>query len=91
MIELVEMFLEELPERVSSLEEALTDHDLDTVAMLAHRLKGAAGGYGFPAITQAAQDCEASAKDHEDLEALDQQIRRLADLCRKAGADYLID
>jgi HPt (histidine-containing phosphotransfer) domain-containing protein len=54
--------------------------------MLAHQLKGAAGGYGFPTITQAAKDCEATAKDHENMEALDQQVRQLADLCRKASA-----
>ncbi len=86
MIELVEMFLEELPERVNSLEKALAEQDLDTVAMLAHQLEGAAGGYGFPTITQAAKDCEATAKDHENMEALDQQVRQLADLCRKASA-----
>src|SRR5262249_53370902 len=55
-------FVDGLPERMAALERSLADDDLGTVATLAHRLKGTAGGYGFPAITTAAGELEASVK-----------------------------
>ena len=50
------------------------------------QLKGAAGGYGFPSITQAAKDLETSAKAQEDLDRLREDVDSLADLCRHARA-----
>jgi HPt (histidine-containing phosphotransfer) domain-containing protein len=86
MTDLLEMFVAELPGRIAAFEKALTEQDVQTLARLAHQLKGSAGGYGFPTITQAAQDLETSAKAQEDLDRLREDFERLADLCRYARA-----
>ena len=86
MVELVEMFIEELPSRIAAFERAVDEHDLATLATLAHQLKGSAGGYGFPAITETAKRIEAAAMSRGDLEMLAEQTRALTDLCRRARA-----
>lgn len=86
MVELVEMYVSELPERIAAIEQSLADEDLSTLARLAHQMKGAAGGYGFPTITSAALELEMSAKAQEELEAVTGHVNAIADLCARASA-----
>ncbi|MFK7760323.1 MAG: Hpt domain-containing protein [Phycisphaerales bacterium] len=53
-IELIEMFLEELPNRIQSLNKAAEAGDFSQMNRLAHQLKGAAPGFGFDPIGEAA-------------------------------------
>ena len=69
MAELIETFVTELPYRVARLEAALLDQDRETLASLAHQLKGAGGGYGFPKISVAAAQLESIIR-HENSEAV---------------------
>jgi len=84
MAKLVEMFVAELPGKIAAIEKALAEEDLKVLAMGAHQLKGAAGGYGFPSVTEAAKDLESSARADEDLAAVREKLEVLADLCRGA-------
>lgn len=86
MVELVEMFVGELPERVEAIRSATEQGDLATLASLSHQLKGAAGGYGFTPITDAAFTVEQQAKAAEDLDNLRQSVDDLLDLCQRAKA-----
>ncbi|MFH1420039.1 MAG: Hpt domain-containing protein [Planctomycetota bacterium] len=86
MAELIEMFVDELPDRVGAIEQTLTEQDFDTLKSLAHQLKGAAGGYGFPTITDAAKAIEATAKTTKDIEKLTKEVEFLTTLCRCARA-----
>lgn len=86
MAEIVQAFTEELPERVRALEAALEAQNLETLRVLAHQLKGAAGGYGFPMLTSAAAGVEAVVKTNEDLSVLQQQVTALIDLCARVQA-----
>ncbi len=86
MVELVEMFVEELPDRVSAMEKALAEQDFETLAGLTHQLKGAAGGYGFPTITAAAKEAELTSKAAGDLEKLASDVKAIAALCGRARA-----
>jgi HPt (histidine-containing phosphotransfer) domain-containing protein len=86
MLDLVEIFVSELPGRVGAIHQALAHQDFETLQRLAHQLKGAAGGYGFPAITDAAKELELSTNINADIERLDEQFRELADLCTRARA-----
>jgi HPt (histidine-containing phosphotransfer) domain-containing protein len=82
MAELIEMFLAELPDRIAAVRTAIAAGQRDQVKRLAHQLKGAAGGYGYPAITDAAADLEhAAAMGAADLR---QQETALVRLCRSA-------
>ena len=53
---------------------------------LAHKLKGAAGGYGFPSISAAAATLEDSARAAEALDKLELEAHALVELCRRARA-----
>lgn len=53
-VELIEMFLDELPKRIESLNQAADSGDFSYLNRLAHQLKGAAPGFGFDPIGQAA-------------------------------------
>lgn len=86
LVDLVELFVEELPQRITAIEKTITEQDFDGLKRLAHQLKGAAGGYGFPIITDAARTLEEKAKTQGDLESLDAELRQLADLCNRATA-----
>ncbi len=86
MLELVELFVSEFPARIQAMEQAIAAEDVSALATLAHQLKGAAGGYGFPSITDAALHIETGAKANSDVEALKSGIDALADLCRRARA-----
>lgn len=86
MLELVEEFVRALPKKAADLYEMLRQGDLDTLTRLAHQLKGSAGGYGFPMITEAARQLEQCAKDAGDPGILEQRIREIADLCHRATA-----
>ena len=86
MHELVEMFIGELPDRIAAIEKAVDEGDVAAIGTLAHQLKGAAGGYGFPTITDVAKSLESSAKAGEEPEALVRQSRTLRELCSRARA-----
>ena len=58
MGEIVAMFVDELDARVSAFERAWQVGDRTQLASLAHQLKGAAGGYGFPTISTASATLE---------------------------------
>ena len=85
MIELIQAFVGDLPDRLVAIEKTLAEQTLDDLARLAHQLKGAAGGYGFPQITDAAGRLESCVKDGVDLDQLRARAADLADLCRRAS------
>ena len=86
MLDLVEEFVQALPERVHAIEDAVTANDLDTLTRLSHQLKGASGGYGFDTIGQAAATLEQSAKAADSVAQLTSQVRELVNLCQRAKA-----
>ncbi|KAA0216960.1 MAG: Hpt domain-containing protein [Leptolyngbya sp. PLA3] len=95
MRELIGYFVEDLPQRTRSLEEAWEAADLGSLRRIAHQLKGAAGGYGFDSIGQAAGELEACARDapagEDRVRSIECQVRRLIDLCSRAAADMRAD
>ena len=79
---LLDGFVRRLPERLGAMERALGTRELEVLADLAHQLKGAASGYGFPAITEAAAELEAVAAARGEVE---RALAALADVCRRAA------
>ncbi|MCU0878721.1 MAG: Hpt domain-containing protein, partial [Pirellulaceae bacterium] len=49
-----------------------------------HQMKGAAGGYGFPQITAAAQRVETELRAHSPEGAIRPLLAELITLCRRA-------
>ena len=84
MLELVEMFVDELPDRVAAIEQAVKQANLADLAKLSHQLKGAGGGYGFSSITEAAAVVEKQAKSQADINAVQESLAELIALCNRA-------
>lgn len=60
--DLVDEFVAGLPAKVTRLEQAFNTGGLLELARLAHQIKGAAGGYGYPSISEAARHVEQYAR-----------------------------
>lgn len=89
--ELVDYFRGELPSRVRTLERSVEACDTDAVRRIAHQLKGAAPGFGFPDVGRAAQVLEErlmdSDPDKRRLDTMRAEIDGLIGLCRSYFAD----
>lgn len=84
MLELVQEFVQALPDRVNAIVEALSSNNVQEIQRLAHQLKGASGGYGFDIIGQAAADLNAAARTASTVGELTAQIQELISLCQRA-------
>jgi len=61
MFELIEMFVEDAPDKIQRLQYAIDTQDIEAVRVFAHQLKGSAASYGFEALTDLARQLEANA------------------------------
>lgn len=81
--ELVELFVEEMPQRIAALETHGRSRDWEQLARMAHQLRGAAGSYGFDAITPCAARLESAAQGHVPQEQILAALEELLRLCRR--------
>ena len=92
MAELVEAFVTELPQRVQAVAAAFTSGNVDDMKRLSHQIKGAAGGYGYPTVGDAAAKIEMSLKTSADpsaaLKSMTREVQALVDLCCRATAPF---
>ena len=84
--ELVEMFVDEMPERVGNIERLFESQNWEELRRAAHQLKGAAGSYGFEEITPRAARLEDAVREQSPAEQILQAVKELCDLCRRAQA-----
>ncbi len=85
MLEIVREFVAELPNRVAALESHLANGDMPELQTLAHQLKGAGGGYGFPQITEVAAVLEQAVKEGVETSVVKERLASLCDTLRAAG------
>ncbi|MGH7242113.1 MAG: Hpt domain-containing protein [Phycisphaerales bacterium] len=89
MVELVHEFVQELPRRVETLQGLLRGSHFDELRRVAHQLKGAAGGYGFPTISDSAGSVEKllhNGVGQAQLNDLQNRVDELVNLCGRAIA-----
>lgn len=84
--ELVEMFVQEMPDRISALETQTRSRDWEQLRRTAHQLKGTAGSYGFDAITPYAARLENALKEGHPEAQIRVALHDLLDLCRRVRA-----
>jgi len=77
--DLVPGYLDNRRRDVASLEQALAGGDLDTVAHLAHNMKGTGAGYGLPWVSELGAELERAAREG-DVESAREGVERLAAL-----------
>lgn len=89
MAELVQFFVKEIDERITTIQTASQSNDIIGLRTVAHQLKGAGTGYGFEPISQTAGELERLIDETEALEVtsdIQRQVDELIDLCRRASA-----
>lgn len=89
MVELVHEFVQELPQRVQALQGLMRASHFDELRRAAHQLKGAAGGYGFPSISESASHVEKllhAGVGQAEIADLQSRVDELAKLCGRAVA-----
>ncbi len=74
-----------MPETIEKLNEALNKKDMDTLRFMTHRLKGTAGNYGFPRITEASGSAEKMLIDQAQWDHVERRVNRLLALLKAAS------
>ncbi len=84
--DLVTLFVEEMADRVANILDLLDRREWEELRRTAHQIKGAAGSYGFGAISPCAGKLEYAIRDQEPEENIRQAVEDLATMCNRARA-----
>jgi CheY-like chemotaxis protein/HPt (histidine-containing phosphotransfer) domain-containing protein len=85
MKELIAQFTRQLPQSVGELQRQLDQGNLEELARITHRMKGAGGGYGFNQITELAATAEKAIKESAPLESITGRVNDLIELIRRVN------
>jgi HPt (histidine-containing phosphotransfer) domain-containing protein len=91
LADIVEMFVDEMPERVETLTKFFIAKDWEELGRMAHQLKGAAGSYGFDDLTPGSAALEESVRKGGTEADISTALDHLVDQCqrvRPGGAPY---
>jgi HPt (histidine-containing phosphotransfer) domain-containing protein len=83
MSEIVSLFVSELPQRMAAMHAALAAGETERLRTFAHQLKGAAGGYGFPKLGEAAALIDQGIKEGCDANVVRSRLGMLAALAAR--------
>jgi signal transduction histidine kinase/CheY-like chemotaxis protein/HPt (histidine-containing phosphotransfer) domain-containing protein len=81
--ELVDVFVQEMPDRINALDAQAKSRDWNQLAQTAHQIKGAAGCYGFGEIMPCAARLEAAAREAQQEQQILSALDELLSLCRR--------
>ncbi|MCA9246056.1 MAG: Hpt domain-containing protein [Planctomycetales bacterium] len=84
LADLVDLYVEEMPERIASVQQLRDAKNWPDLGRLAHQIKGSAGSYGFDEITPFAYRLEQAAKDSEPPAEIEQAADELVEICLRA-------
>lgn len=80
---LVEMYVAEMPDRMTTLAGRFSSGDLNGLATTAHQIKGAAGSHGFGLVTPYAANLEAAARQQRPMPEVQAALDALVGICRR--------
>ena len=85
---LIPKFMANRKKEITTMAEAVTQGDFETIRKVAHGMKGVSGSYGFPAMTAAAARLEQAAKS-ADVESINRQLTALASYLDRVQIVYV--
>jgi HPt (histidine-containing phosphotransfer) domain-containing protein len=83
LAEIVEMFIDEMPDRIAALKSEFETSNWEGLGRLAHQLKGAAGSYGFSQITSLAANLELAIRQSQGEAAVNSAYEQLTNGCSR--------
>ncbi len=86
--DLIGRFVESIAQTVPRLRADHASGNYDSIQVLAHQLKGAGAGHGYPGLTKVASHLEARIKAQMDPPALEKSIDDLIDYCEAIVAGW---
>jgi len=86
LCELVQMYVDEMPDRIAVIAQLLAEGNWEELRRAAHQMKGAAGSYGFDAVTPAAGAVEDAIRDGAPEEQIRQAAASLLAVCSRVRA-----
>jgi len=87
LADILDEFVARLPGALETMSESLANNDHEELRRLAHQVKGAGGGYGYPLLTEQARKLENAAKAG-DVEAARLVLNELQTLSRAVIAGH---
>lgn len=82
MANLIAEFVASLPGRAHAILDRLDQGAIEQARTMAHQLKGAGGGYGFPSITEAARVVERAIRERR-IDDAQMAAKALITLCAR--------
>ena len=82
LLDLVVRFAEHLPKRLSDISAAAADQDWHVLKQQLHALKGVCANFGFPSISQLAQEIE-DTLSHQQYTNITPLLEELISLCQR--------
>ena len=82
--EMVEIFLEQVPEFTGEMREFLKKKDYQSLGLLAHKAKSSVAIMGMDELAQSLKDFELLAKEIKDVESYPSYIERFEQSCKEA-------
>jgi HPt (histidine-containing phosphotransfer) domain-containing protein len=84
--ELVELYVDEMPDRIATLQQLLESGDWEGLRRYSHQMKGAAGSYGFETISPIAGAVEDSVREGAPEDQIRQAAEELVQMCGRVRA-----
>ncbi|MBN1588925.1 MAG: Hpt domain-containing protein [Pirellulales bacterium] len=84
--ELVDLYVDEMPDRIAALQQMLDSCNWEELRRFAHQTKGAAGSYGFEPISPVAGRVEDSIRNGAPEDEIRQAVEELLAICSRARA-----
>jgi len=78
LIDLIPGYLDKRREDIGTIHALLADGNFEGIRILAHRMKGSGGGYGFDRITEIGAAMEIAAKD-QSKERITHELEQLSE------------
>ena len=75
--ELVKGFVAGIPKKISAIENARATGDEESLRTQVHQIKGSAGSYGFPNVSNCARRCQELLRSQTDSDAARSQVEEL--------------
>jgi two-component system, sensor histidine kinase LadS len=82
--ELLSIYLDELQETADSIMAAFAESDLSEIQRLVHQVRGSAGAYGYPSITQLAGQIDDTIRIGAEFESIKPLTNELLGWCQAA-------